>query len=481
MSRYPGRHRRTDRTAARLRAVLVTLVAGLVALAGLTVTGPSATAAPAPLRTVIGSKLLGRSVAGRPIVAYHVGDPRSRVKAVLVGQMHGDEHAGVIVAQSILHGPPVKGIDLWVVPTMNPDGDVRHTRQNLHGVDLNRNWPDIWAPLGGMFYSGPHSLSEPETRAMYRFVAALRPTHMVVLHQPLYGVDTTDGGARNIAFRNRLARYLGMPLKPFTCGGVCHGSMTGWVTTHQSGSAITIEYGSGPSLAQLTRVSARGIIAALGGSYDAAAAHNPVGHVDAAAAVGSTVRLAGWAFDPDSRTSPITVRVLEGSTVRWQSTTSGYRGDVNRRFGAAGNHGFDARFAAADGRHVYCVQSINVGPGTGDPKACATLTVDGAPKGNLDSVSSADPGTVRLVGWMFDPDAVPGPGQVQVSVDGVPTATATADLSRPDVAAFGAGANHGFVVDLTGQAGTHAYCASALNQGPPHADVPLGCVSLTVS
>jgi hypothetical protein len=33
------------------------------------------------------------SVAGRPIVAYHLGDPRSRVKALIVGQMHGDEHA----------------------------------------------------------------------------------------------------------------------------------------------------------------------------------------------------------------------------------------------------------------------------------------------------------------------------------------------------------------------------------------------------
>ena len=56
--------------------------------------------------------------------------------------MHGDEHAGVTVADSIIHGKvSVEGINLWVIPTMNPDGNAAHTRQNAHEVDLNRNWP----------------------------------------------------------------------------------------------------------------------------------------------------------------------------------------------------------------------------------------------------------------------------------------------------------------------------------------------------
>src|SRR3954454_14805917 len=100
--------------------------------------------------------------------------------------MHGDEHAGVVVADSLIRGAAsVQGVDLWVVPTMNPDGDALHTRGNARHVDLNRNWPDHWRHLTGKYYSGRRPMSEPETRAMYRFLRTVRPHYVVVLHQPL--------------------------------------------------------------------------------------------------------------------------------------------------------------------------------------------------------------------------------------------------------------------------------------------------------
>ena len=103
---------------------------------------------------------------------------------------------------------------------MNPDGYAAHRRQNAHRVDLNRNWPHRWTNLTGMYYSGTGPRSEPETRAMLAFLRGLRPKYVVSIHQPLYGVDTTDGGALDRAFRNRLARGLGLPLKPFRCWSV---------------------------------------------------------------------------------------------------------------------------------------------------------------------------------------------------------------------------------------------------------------------
>src|SRR5205814_9450615 len=113
-----------------------------------------------------------------------------------LGQMHGNEHAGVVLARSLVRrSRSIEGINLWVVPTMNPDGNIANTRQNAHHVDLNRNWRDIWRPLKGEYYSGPYPLSEPETRAMRRFLLAVKPRYLVSLHQPLHGVDTTDGGA----------------------------------------------------------------------------------------------------------------------------------------------------------------------------------------------------------------------------------------------------------------------------------------------
>lgn len=462
---------------------MLLLLLTVVASAGLAVsTHQRATARDAPLPTVIGKKVLGHSVQGRAITAYHLGNPRSRIKAVVLGQMHGDEHAGVIVARSIINGRPITGIDLWVIPTMNPDGDARRTRGNARGVDLNRNWPDIWIPLSGTHYSGSRPLSEPETRALYYFLAGYRPTHLVSLHQPLYGVDTTDGGARNPAFRDRLARNLGLPLKAFRCWWICHGSMTGWLTATQRGAAITVEFGPSPSLTQLTRSAPRAILAAFGATYDSLARHSPITHVDSVRTTGSTVQVAGWAIDPDDRAGQIVVQVREGTTVRWQGTTSVYRADVNRVYGVTGYHGFSARFTAPNGTHGYCVVFGNVGPGL-NQKACFTRTVDGSPRAHLDATTSPAPGTARLTGWMFDPDATAASGQVQARVDGIPTGPFAADLPRPDVnTAFGISGSHGFDVTLTGQsAGTHEYCVSALNAGPPAPARELGCVTLAIS
>src|SRR5690242_9220851 len=88
---------------------------------------PARAAAVTPL---LGKQVIGFSVRHRPIVAYRLGEPRKRPD-LIVGQMHGDEPAGVRLANSIVHGrASVEGINLWVIPTMNPDGYAAHRRQN---------------------------------------------------------------------------------------------------------------------------------------------------------------------------------------------------------------------------------------------------------------------------------------------------------------------------------------------------------------
>jgi predicted deacylase len=240
-------------------------VLGMAAVLVLTTAVPASARAAGPTR-----KVIGHSVLGRPIVAYHLGDPHARITALILGQMHGDEHAGVVVAKSIIHGAPVQGVNLWVVPTMNPDGDARHTRQNARGVDLNRNWPNNWAHLTGMYYSGPRPLSEPETRAMWRFLRHIRPRYVVSLHQPLYGVDKDAGRGRAYrSFRAALSRNLHLPVKAFRCWSVCHGSMSGWYQAHRIGvAAETVEFGWHPSHRYLVRTARRGIIAALHGHFE---------------------------------------------------------------------------------------------------------------------------------------------------------------------------------------------------------------------
>ncbi|SFB77300.1 Zinc carboxypeptidase [Nocardioides terrae] len=220
------------------------LVVGLLDL----VASPPADAGAAPARpAVLGVSVIGHSAGGRPIRAWHLGTPGAR-KVVLVSTMHGDESRAAEVLTSLRDGRAVRGIDLWVVPTYNPDGKARHTRQNARGVDLNRNYPTSWRRVGGRYDSGRAPGSEPETKAMMRFLSAVRPAYVVSFHQPLDGVDTLT---KHPAFSRRLAHALRLPVKTFSCNGGCHGTMTMWFNKHFPGQAVTAEFGAHPSRREL--------------------------------------------------------------------------------------------------------------------------------------------------------------------------------------------------------------------------------------
>jgi hypothetical protein len=350
--------------------------------------------APAPAGAATGTPVLGRKVIGysvkhRPIVAYHLGNPQARTTAVLLGQMHGDEHAGVVVARSLVRGrTSVEGINLWVVPTMNPDGDAVRRRQNAHKVDLNRNWPRRWTELTGMYYSGRKPLSEPETRAMYSFLRSVRPRYLVSLHQPLSGVDTTDGGALDKAFRNRLARNLGMARKAFRCWSTCHGSMTDWYTTRRYGIGITVEFGWHPARSYLVGKARRGIVAAMGGRFGSLAAHNPRRSVTVTQTAAATdpppgdeasdtasLRWRGYAYDVDARAKSLRYAVSLDGKSRATGRADRPSAAVNRRFRLTGAHAFAGTLSAEPGRHTLCLTFVNVGAGTGDSRSCAAVTV----------------------------------------------------------------------------------------------------------
>jgi protein MpaA len=200
---------------------------------------------------VIGTRVIGQSVRGRDIVAWHLGE-RGKPKVVLIATMHGNEGAPRQILRSLRGGNAIHGVDLWLVPAYNPDGLAAHTRRNAHGVDLNRNYPYHWVDLDGNYESGSRPGSEPETRAMMRFLGDIRPDYVLSFHQPLHGVDTDN---KRPAFSRRVAHTLGLPATTLDCGGVCHGTMTGWFNDRFKGFALTVEYGAHPP-AKLMRVTA---------------------------------------------------------------------------------------------------------------------------------------------------------------------------------------------------------------------------------
>ena len=212
---------------------------------------------------VIGRQVIGHSVDGRAIWAWHLGRPGAP-KAVAMAVMHGNETDPRQILLALKDGPPITGVDLWVIPTYNPDGLAAHTRANAHGVDLNRNFPFHWIRQTGGYDSGPRPASEPETRAVMAFLGKVRPLRIVSFHQPLHGVDRNP---KTPAFSSRLSRYLGLPLEDFSCGGVCHGTLTGWFNHGYAGTAVTVEYGLHPSVYRMTVTAPRQLVLALGGRF----------------------------------------------------------------------------------------------------------------------------------------------------------------------------------------------------------------------
>jgi murein peptide amidase A len=180
-------------------------------------------------------ELIGRSVRGRPIYAYQLGPPEGR-PVLVVGATHGDEPAGMAIVTALRRMLPPIGIELWLIPTINPDGVAAHTTANAHGVNLNRNFPYAWRYLGGIgrYNSGPRPLSEPETRAVHQFLLHVQPRLAIWFHQHLAVVDDSQGSR---SLERTFARLVGLPLRPLPD---YTGSITNWENHHFPGSTAFV-------------------------------------------------------------------------------------------------------------------------------------------------------------------------------------------------------------------------------------------------
>ena len=137
-------------------------------------------------------RLLGRSVEGRPIRAFRIGNPRASRRLLVVGCIHGNECAGMRVTQQLVNLARPIAFDLWVVQNLNPDGLARITRANARGVDLNRDFL---------------AATQRETRIARKLILRLRPDVTIWFHQP-QAVVRAWGPSRAVA--RRYARLAGV-------------------------------------------------------------------------------------------------------------------------------------------------------------------------------------------------------------------------------------------------------------------------------
>ena|SRR3989344_375254 len=170
-----------------------------------------------------GEEIIGKSVEGRDIIAYHFGAGEKEI--LFVGGIHGGyEWNTVLVAQELIDALRADSsviptnVMVTVIPVLNPDGLQKVTgtsdtnfsasdvstseatqisgRFNAHEVDLNRNFDCDWKSSGTwqsrQVSGGEKAFSEPESQALKAYVESHAIAAAVVWYSAAGGVFASN-------------------------------------------------------------------------------------------------------------------------------------------------------------------------------------------------------------------------------------------------------------------------------------------------
>lgn len=213
--------------------------------------------------------LLGRTVRGLPIHAEIKAASARAPVALILGGVHGDEPKSVFVArrvvEALVEDPSCGGDVTWhIISVVNPDGYEDRKRRNANRVDLNRNFPTKnWArgKRHSRMFGGDLPASEPETRALIRYIERISPDWIITIHSIGLGrhCNNYDGPGKHLA--QSLARHNRYPVTA-TIGYPTPGSFGTWAGIERGIPMVTLELPSLASARGCWDANRRGILTA---------------------------------------------------------------------------------------------------------------------------------------------------------------------------------------------------------------------------
>lgn len=176
--------------------------------------------------------VIGYSLRGREIFAFHVGDSFGK-QFIAIYAVHGREWITARLAMKHVK-KGLKSGGGWIVPLVNPDGAVRCQtkdpmwKANDRGVDINCNFDADWGNgrlntriRGRENCIGDNPFSEPETCAVRNFTLKIKPHVTLSFHtkgEEIYYEFNGRGDKRGAEI---LAQSTGYTMRRLygSCGG----------------------------------------------------------------------------------------------------------------------------------------------------------------------------------------------------------------------------------------------------------------------
>jgi predicted deacylase len=205
------------------------------------------------------AETIGYSLEGRPIQVFKFGN--GPIERLIVAGIHGGyEWNTIALADELLtyltlnpEQIPAE-VTLYILRALNPDGEAAshgyEGRANSRGVDLNRNWPSDWQadwPREGCWNylpitAGLYPASEPEVRALMRFIDSHSFDALISYHSAALGIFA--GGKpsteASINLATEIAAVTPYPFPPLQTGCEYSGQFTDWAAA-QGIAAVDIE------------------------------------------------------------------------------------------------------------------------------------------------------------------------------------------------------------------------------------------------
>jgi hypothetical protein len=147
----------------------------------------------------IGSTTQGRTI---PMAVISTGNSASKLRVMVFCSQHGNEPSGKEAALMLLEriarrelDPLLATIDLWLIPSVNPDGNELQQRWNGAGKDLNRD----------------HLiLMQPETRALHDVYDRILPEATLDVHE----FQTSGKAWEDAGYERTMDEQWGAPTNP---------------------------------------------------------------------------------------------------------------------------------------------------------------------------------------------------------------------------------------------------------------------------